>query len=369
MRTALVVTALAAVGASAAAVPFGASGERAQIAKMKRDYVSKLEQRSSLAKRQSVTTGGQSLLAPTSKDVVLELNVLFVAADDATILEFALILEHLEDAFYSQALSKFNASSFNSAGYNGLYPVLKQVAADEHQHVEFLTSALTAAGATPPQALNKPESDRNYTFPYTDVHSFLALSQVIEGVGVSAYLGAAGDISDATYLTAAGSILTVEARHNAFIRFINGYVPFASPEDTPQSASNVVTIVTPFFKSCPSGSAPTIKGHPSLNLSSTNATIGSTLKIAPSNSSVTDSQSGTVYCGFASGLAAGFSTWSKGECQVPTANVTNGQTYVVLTTGPSLSDNTTLAGPAIINLGPQNVSVVLTGSANVTSKN
>ncbi|GAA5911477.1 hypothetical protein JCM5296_004083 [Sporobolomyces johnsonii] len=339
MRTALVVAALAAVGASAAAVPFGVSGERAQIARMKRDYVSKLEQRSSLAKRQSVTSG----------------------ADDATILEFALILEHLEDAFYSQALSKFNASSFNSAGYNGLYPLLEQVAADEHQHVEFLTSALTAAGATPPQACN-------YTFPYTDVHSFLALSQIIEGVGVSAYLGAAGDISDDTYLTAAGSILTVEARHNAFIRFINGFVPFASPEDTPQSASNVVTIVTPFFKSCPSGSAPTIKGYPALNLTSTNATIGSTLKIAPSNSSVTDSQSGTIYCGFASGLAAGFSTWSKGECQVPTANVTNGQTYVVLTTGPSLSDNSTIAGPAIINLGAQNASVVLTGSANVTSK-
>ncbi|GAA5868973.1 hypothetical protein JCM1840_000436 [Sporobolomyces johnsonii] len=337
MRSALALAVLAAVGCSAAVVPAAATGERAEIAKMKRDYVSKLEQRSSLAKRQSVTSG----------------------ADDATILEFALILEHLEDAFYSQALSKFNASSFNSAGYNGVYPILEQVAADEHQHVEFLTSALTAAGATPPQACN-------YTFPYTDVHSFLALSQIIEGVGVSAYLGAAGDISNSTYLTAAGSILTVEARHNAFIRYINGYTPFPTPEDTPQSASNVVTIATPFFTSCPTGSAPSIVGHPALNLTSTNNTIGGMLKIAPANSSVTESQS-MIYCGFASGLSAGFSTWSNGSCEIPTTNVSIGQTYVVLTTGPSLSDNSTIAGPAIIDLSPQNVSITLTGAANVTS--
>lgn len=43
--------------------------------------------------------------------------------------------------------------------------------------------------------------------------------------------------------------------------------------------------------------------------------------IAPSNSSLAATFKGTVYCGFASGLGAGFSTWSNGTCMVPTSNV------------------------------------------------
>lgn len=85
-----------------------------------------------------------------------------------------------------------------------------------------------------------------YKFPYTDVVSFLGLSQVLEGVGVSAYLGAAGAINNTGYLLAAGSILTVEARHNAFIRYLNGLQPAPTPFDTPASATAVVTLATPY---------------------------------------------------------------------------------------------------------------------------
>ncbi|GAA5879537.1 hypothetical protein JCM16303_003241 [Sporobolomyces ruberrimus] len=323
MRSSLALLALGAASAMAVAVP-------QDIPQMKRNIIAR-QSKNNLVKRNSVTSG----------------------ADDATILEFALILEHLEDTFYSEALAKFDQAAFDAAGYSGLYPVLQQVAADEAAHVAFLTAGLKAAGvANPPQRCE-------YGFPYTDVQSFLGLSQVIENVGVSAYLGAAGDISSPDYVTAAGSILTVEARHNAFIRFLNGYLPFAQPFDTPQSAANVVSIVTPFFKSCPEGSAPSIKGHPGLTVSSgLAAKRGEPIQLAPTNSSSVDLSKYKVYCSFASGLDAAYSDYADGACTVPTENITEqGQVYVALTRWTSLSDEFVLAGPGFIDLSAQNVSV------------
>lgn len=324
---------LAAIASLVAAAPTPGVDDFSLI---KRSIIERLsaERKGRLAKRQSVTSG----------------------ADDVTVLNFALTLEHLENAFYSQALAKFSAADFNSAGYTGAYPVLQQVASDEAQHVSFLTSALSAAGAIPVQACN-------YTFPYTTVGGFLGLSQVLEGVGVSAYLGAAGSINNTAYLTAAGSILTVEARHNAFISFLNGYSPFPSPEDTPQSAASVVTLATSFFVSCPTGSAPAIEGHPALNLTTASAVVGGNITVTPTNTTALASFTGTVYCGFASGLGAGFSVWANNTCSIPTSNVTAGQTYVVLTSGPSVADDSVLAGPAILELGIHNYSVSLSGAA------
>lgn len=74
---------------------------------------------------------------------------------------------------------------------------------------------------------------------------------------------------------------------------------FPGPEDTPQSAASVVTMATPFFVSCPTGSAPVITGHPALNLTTTEPTVGAMISIAPTNASALASFTGTVYCGFA----------------------------------------------------------------------
>lgn len=335
MRSSLALLALGAATAMAVAIP-------EDIPQMKRNIIARqAKNRNNLVKRNSVTSG----------------------ADDATILEFALILEHLEDTFYSEALQKFDQAAFDAAGYSGVYPLLQQVAADEAAHVEFLTAGLKAAGvANPPQRCQ-------YEFGYTDVQSFLGLSQVIENVGVSAYLGAAGDISDPGYVTAAGSILTVEARHNAFVRFLNSYTPYPQPFDTPQSAANVVSIVTPFFKSCPEGSAPAIKGHPGLTISSgLAAKQGEKITLAPTNSSEVDLSKYKVYCTFASGLDAAYSDYENGSCTVPTANVSQqGQVYVSLARWKSLEDRFVLSGPSFIDLSAQNVTISVPTPAGASS--
>jgi hypothetical protein len=73
-----------------------------------------------------------------------------------------------------------------------------------------------------------------------------------------AYLGAAASIVDKTYLTVAGSILTTEARHQAWVSSaVNMAEPWSGPYDTPVAFSPVYSVAAQFIVpgSCPSTNA------------------------------------------------------------------------------------------------------------------
>jgi Ferritin-like domain len=129
-----------------------------------------------------------------------------VAKSDVAILNFALTLEYLEAAFYTEAVSKGKFS-----GKVGQFASV--VSAHENAHVAFLKGALGSA------AVAKPKFDFKGTT--TDMAKFQATAQVLEDTGVAAYLGQVGNIKSKKILGAAGSILPIEARHAGWIRDIN----------------------------------------------------------------------------------------------------------------------------------------------------
>ena len=160
-------------------------------------------------------------------------------ANDVKILNYALTLEFLEAEFYKQAVAN------QAYGANAPLKLFAEVVArHEAKHVTFLRGALGA------KAIKKPTFDFGNTVK--DPAMFAATAQVLEDTGVSAYLGQVKNVFQGGVLQAAGTIATVEARHAAWIRFINNdpKTPAPSDFDKPKSEKAILAAVggTGFIK-------------------------------------------------------------------------------------------------------------------------
>jgi len=268
---------------------------------------------------------------------------------DADILQYALTLEHLENVFYKEALSKYPRQQWLDAGFtSAYYDNLKYIAHDEESHVVALTAALSAAGATPVAACE-------YSFPYTDPKSFVALSSALEGVGTSAYLGGAPLIQSKEYLGVAGSILVTEALHTSLQRFNLGQVAPANPYGTALGVNPVYTLAAAFIKSCPdSNAALPVKAFPALAAIQGQPTApGISFQFAAPEQAPT----GEFFVTFISGLATTSmpATLDGDRITTTIAPTSEGQTYAILTNAnvtSALTDAQVIAGPAILEVTP-----------------
>lgn len=276
-------------------------------------------------------------------------------------------LEHLEDTFYRQGLANYTKEQFAAAGFDSaFYTNLQEISVDEQTHVAFLTAGLKAAGAT-------PVAECTYNFGVSTPQQFVALSSVLEGkaqssdhpwslsnffqgVGVSAYIGAAASIMSAEYLTDAGSILAVEARHSSYIRNALKEAPFPSPFDTPLDFNEVYTLAAQFIVSCPSTNpALPVKAFPVLSLGTT-GTIksGSTITLLTKGYTlVAVDGTSQLYAAFITLTGPIFvqATPVDGGFSVVVPAGINGQSYVVLTGCKDVvTDDTVVAGPAIVEV-------------------
>jgi len=154
-----------------------------------------------------------------------------LGSGDIGILNYAYALEQLEAAFYTQVVA--STSTGLSATEMSLF---KDIRDHEVVHREFFKAALSGNAI--------PSLDVDFSsINFGSRDSILATAKAFEDLGVSAYNGAGRLLQSADYLTLAGKIVSVEARHAAYIRDIISNGSFA--DNTVVDASGLDVVRTP----------------------------------------------------------------------------------------------------------------------------
>jgi rubrerythrin len=146
---------------------------------------------------------------------------------DAEILNFALEMEELQAALYEQALEH--------AGLTGeLAQYARVVGGHERAHVAFLRQTLGSRA--------KPAPAFDFGDAVTDPDRFATAARVLEDLGVAALDGQAANLTKPS-LAAVATIVSVEARHAAWIRYLAGVEPASAALDAPMSRAATERLV------------------------------------------------------------------------------------------------------------------------------
>lgn len=150
------------------------------------------------------TTGLVVLGAACKKE---SLSGVDLGSGDFGILNYAYALEQLEAAFYIQVV----AGPYYASASADEKLFLKDIRDHEVAHREFFKAALGSNAIAP---IELDFSSVNFG----DRSSVLNTAKAFEDLGVSAYNGAGALLTNGAFLTVAGKIVSVEARHAAWIR-------------------------------------------------------------------------------------------------------------------------------------------------------
>jgi hypothetical protein len=161
---------------------------------------------------------------------------------DIDVLNYALTLEHLEYSFYRDGIGLFSFGQ-DSRGQS-IDTNFAAIRDHEGAHVETLASVIADLGGTPAE-----EATYDFGDAFTDPMAFMMTAAALENTGVSAYDGAGQFITDPELLTAAGSIVAVEARHASYLNLLTGQIPFPAAFEAPLTMDEVLEIAGPFIAS------------------------------------------------------------------------------------------------------------------------
>jgi rubrerythrin len=151
-----------------------------------------------------------------------------IGAGDRAVLNYALSLEYLQAAFYTEA-ERANALRGRAR------EAAQVVGAVERAHVKAFRALLGA------KAIKRPRFD--FQGVTEDQKAFLKTAVAFEDLAVEAYKGQAVKIRSDAVLASALGIHTVEARHAAWMRYLNGIEPAVRAFDSPRPRSEIDTIV------------------------------------------------------------------------------------------------------------------------------
>jgi hypothetical protein len=166
------------------------------------------------------------------------LKTLNFNADDIGILNFALLLEEVEAAFYVLALRSGKITDHKE------YEYIRAIGMHEATHVKFLRQVLGANAVFKYRDLSfNPVGLRAVL---TDRTTILNTAVALEDTGVHAYNGAGPSLKDPTYILAAGSIVSVEARHSAGVRGLLGRPATQKPSEDSVPPANLAPELNPF---------------------------------------------------------------------------------------------------------------------------
>lgn len=179
------------------------------------------ETRAGLLRRAAIGSGALLALMGTPASAARK-------SSDVEVLNFALVLEELQAAFYSETERMANLRG-------GLKVQSEHVGAHERAHVRALREALGG------RAVARPRFDFGGATESAD--AFRRTAVAFEDLAVAAYKGQAGQIRSREYLASALAIHAVEARHAAWIRRLAGVSPVLEAFDEPASRPTVLRAV------------------------------------------------------------------------------------------------------------------------------